>query len=81
MALSGNFGPSEIFGRLHESAYYLSNDTQCITVGQVVWVLQTLKVEHFFEMIKNAENGQASGKILLFWKLFFKTMLFEDKRR
>ena len=36
----------------------LSTDTLKTHVGQVVWVIQPLKVKCFFKMFKKAENGQ-----------------------
>ena len=42
--------PNERYG------HYLSTDTPKFTVGQVVQILQPLKVQHFFIILKNAGN-------------------------
>ena len=42
-----------VFNRVE---HYLSTDTPKFTVGQVVQILQSLKVQHFFNILKNAGN-------------------------
>ena len=40
----------------HQLSHHLSTDTPKFTVGQVVQILQPLKVQHFFKILKNAGN-------------------------